>query len=101
MNPLLSATFAPIFVQDVPETGSCITGVGEGVAVGVGEGVAVGVGEGVAVGVGDGVAVGIGDGVAVGVGDGVAVGVGEGVGVAFLIKTPLSQTNFLPFLIQV
>jgi hypothetical protein len=95
MNPLLSATFAPIFVQDVPEIGSCITGVG------VGEGVAVGVGEGVAVGVGEGVAVGVGEGVAVGVGEGVAVGVGEGVGVAFLIMTPLSQTNFLPFLIQV
>ena len=87
MNPLLSATFAPIFVQDVPEIGSCITGVG--------------VGEEVAVSVGEEVAVGVGEGVAVGVGEGVAVGVGEGVGVAFLIKTPLSQTNFLPFLIQV
>ena len=57
--------------------------------------VTVGLGVGVAVGVGVGVDVGVGVGVDVGVGVGVDVGVGLGV------ATPLFQTNFLPFLMQV
>jgi hypothetical protein len=45
--------------------------------------------------------VAVGVGVGVGVAVGVGVGVGVEVGVAFLIATPLFQTNFLPDLIQV
>jgi hypothetical protein len=56
----------------------------------------VGVGVGVGSGEGDGLGVGLSVGVGPeGVGDGVAAGA------AALIVTPLLQTNFLPFLIQV
>ena len=51
------------------------------------------------------IGVGVGEGVGVGVGEGVGVdielGVGVGVGVGFLIATPLFQTNFFPFFMQV
>ena len=69
------------------------------------EGDGVGVGVDVGIGVGVGVDVGIGVGVGVGVSAEVGVGAGEGVGIevgaTFFTGTPLSQTNFFPFLIQV
>ena len=49
------------------------------------------------VGVGEGVEFGVG----VGVGVDIELGVGVGVGVGFLIATPLFQTNFFPFFMQV
>jgi len=56
---------------------------------------------GVGVGVGVGSGEGEGDGLGVGVGLVLGVGVGVAAGAAALIATPLLQTNFLPFLIQV
>lgn len=47
--------------------------------------------------------VGVGEGVELGVGVGIGVDIelGVGVGVGFLIATPLFQTNFFPFFMQV
>jgi hypothetical protein len=52
---------------------------------------------------GVGVGVGVGEGVELGVGVGIGVDIelGVGVGVGFLIATPLFQTNFFPFFMQV
>ena len=52
-------------------------------------------------GVGDGEGVELGVGVGIGVDIELGVGVGVGVGVGFLIATPLFQTNFFPFFMQV
>jgi hypothetical protein len=52
-------------------------------------------------GVGVGIGVGVDLVVGVGVGIGVVIELGVGVGVGFLIATPLFQTNFFPFFMQV